>query len=108
MEIAVKLSQVLWRKTQPDAQRDATSHLHRLIFDALHWEEWEWAIMLGSFGREMAKRGGFNDRERRINVVNLAIASRYKLGADAGIKNYGQRRLELVHAGIYDGRCNSS
>lgn len=84
MEVAVKLTHVLWRKLLPDTISASNSHLHKLTYDALRWEEWEWALILGRFAIELTKHGGTSDLTRRMAIVNVAIASRYKLGPEAG------------------------
>lgn len=85
MEVAVKLTHVLWRKLLPNTISASDSHLHDLTYNALRWEEWEWALVLGRFAMDLKKHGSTSDLARRMTIVNVAIASRYRLGAQAGI-----------------------
>lgn len=79
IEVAVKLGQTLWRKLLPDDLEACDEHLQEVIYDALVFKQWRRAEVLANFA--VNQRTVFNDVNRRIAIINLAIA----------LKNLGRR-----------------
>jgi len=78
MEVAFKLGQTLWRKLFPDEIAQADGHLISVLYDCLQIEKWKRAQVFGAFAVGLKKWA--RDLDRRICVVNLAIA--HKFGGD--------------------------
>lgn len=74
-EVAVKLGQTLWRKTQPEDLKEADSHLSDIIYDYLHEKDWGKAICFGEFSIKLPSTS--SDLMAKINTINLSIA--YKM-----------------------------
>jgi len=75
-EIAVKLSQVLWRKLFSDEIAMADGSLNEIGFSLLQDEEFVLAKRLFEFATQTLKKHS-SSLQRRIFVVNRAIAERY-------------------------------
>jgi hypothetical protein len=74
-EVALKLGQTLWRKALPDELSLADTHLTRVGLEALQFEEWEWAAIIGEFA--LSQKKWSDDQARRIFIVNHAIALKF-------------------------------
>jgi hypothetical protein len=80
-EIAVKLSQVLWRKVLPDEMTAADQSLIEITYNLIERKRYQLAIRLLDFGFETIKR--FSATEHRLRMlVNRANA--YRLLGDKG------------------------
>jgi len=75
MEIAVKLWQVVWRKTCPEDLADAEEALYRLAYNLLVFEEFDLAMCVLEFALDQPKYA--NENIRRKNIVNLAQAYKW-------------------------------
>ncbi len=82
-EIAIKLSQVVWRKVFPAERADADSALASMTYSLLVFEEFELARTLLSFAVDLPAHS--EERARRMFVVNLAQAHKW-LGDDAACR----------------------
>ena len=75
VETAVKLTQVLWRKTMPDQLEPADKSLIRITYNLLERKRYKLAIKLLDFGLDTIKR--FSATEHRLRIlVNRANAYR--------------------------------
>lgn len=80
MEVALKLSQTLWRKLFPDELASADGELHRVAFQGLQLQEWEWAEMVCEFDCGLPRHS--NERFQLLALVNRAIAAKQRGRAD--------------------------
>lgn len=71
-EVAIKLGQTLWRKINENEHNKADSHLTSIVYDYLHEEDLDKAILLGEYAQDLPNIA--SDLTKRINVINLAIA----------------------------------
>lgn len=77
-EIATKLTHVLWRKILPDDISKADENLSdEICFRLLKNKEYDLAINLLDFATNILKKHS-SDEHRRINIVNKAIAYKWK------------------------------
>jgi len=83
VEVAVKLGQTLWRKTQPEDLDQADDHLSEIIYDYLHEKDWDKAICFGEFSMNLPSTS--SDLMAKINIINLSIA--YKLSGNEEAAN---------------------
>lgn len=88
-EVATKLGQTLWRKTQPTEIAMADEQLGCVIYDYLHEKEYKKAISLGEFSMGLPKVS--SDFRSKINIINLVIA--YKMSGD---KSKAKSVLETI------------
>jgi hypothetical protein len=75
LEVGAKLAHTLWRKVFPEELEQADRHLQRIAYESLQDERWARAAVFAEFAatqKRMAK-----DLDRRISVVNWAIALRF-------------------------------
>ncbi|NTU74021.1 hypothetical protein HGB07_07750 [Candidatus Roizmanbacteria bacterium] len=79
-EIGVKLAHVLWRKLVPADREEADLNLIEIVYDLLIKRNYKLAADLAYFGTNTIKSHA-SDQNRRVLVVNLAIA--YKFSGDA-------------------------
>lgn len=70
-EIAVKLTQVVWRKQFPNQLDDADSSLINVSFELLHEEKYSLAQKILGFGSGVLKKWA-SDSNRRIIAINHA------------------------------------
>ena len=75
-ELAVKLTQVLWRKFLPESLEDADKYLNNIIYDNLEEKEYDLAIIIGDFATETIKKYS-SESLRKYILINKALA--YKL-----------------------------
>lgn len=83
-EVSIKLGQVLWRKVMPEEYNEANSNLAEPIYEALKLERWDRAIMLSAFAMEM--RPQISELDRRIRLVNYAIALKFSGKAEESLR----------------------
>ncbi|QDT36560.1 hypothetical protein [Stratiformator vulcanicus] len=74
-EVTLKLGQTLWRKVFPNEHHIANSHLIDPVYQSLQIERWDRAILISEFAGTV--EGKANERDRRIRVINSAIAYRF-------------------------------
>lgn len=75
-EIGIKLAQVLWRKVSPGDIVDADNCLNIIVYDLLHAERFDQAIMVGDFALRTLKKHP-SDIIRRMLVINTAQAYKW-------------------------------
>lgn len=75
-EIAVKLSQVLWRKLAKDNLNPADSSLIDITFDLICIEQYDLALTLLEFGTKVLKHHS-SERNRRTLIINQAQAYKW-------------------------------
>jgi hypothetical protein len=75
IEVGLKLGQTLWRKLLPDELTAADQHLHHTQYEALRAALWDRAKVFGEFA--VGQRQLSNDVERRIALINYAIALKF-------------------------------
>src|SRR5690606_14708638 len=75
MEVGVKLGHTLWRKIFPEQREDADRHLNDIVYDFNLNGEWKKAQIIGEFINGLPEMS--NDTERRIAVVNYAVALKF-------------------------------
>lgn len=71
-QVAVMLTQTLWRKTAPDEIEKADNHLTNLIFEFLQAEHWRNAISLSQFAVKLPRIS--SNQMERIFAINYGIA----------------------------------
>jgi hypothetical protein len=76
LEIAIKLTQVLWRKISPEALEAADKSLIETTFDLLVLGEYDLATILLQFAYTILKKFS-SDQTRRIFIINLAQAHKW-------------------------------
>lgn len=84
-EISVKLVQVLWRKFQPESVEKAEQSLMEVTYELLVEEKYRIAKRLLDFACEVLKKW-HSDGDRRIHVINRALAYKFSGGEDKAIK----------------------
>lgn len=80
-QVAVMLTQTLWRKTAPDELEKADNHLTNLIFEFLQAEHWGNVISLSQFAVKLPKIS--SNQMERIFTINYGIALKARGKADA-------------------------
>jgi hypothetical protein len=86
-EIGFKLAHVLWRKFSPENITEADENLISLGYDVLHEENYPLTKMIFDFAAQTLKNKYSNDENRRIMIVNRALAYKWS-GDDKKAKDF--------------------
>jgi hypothetical protein len=79
LEVAVKLSQVLWRKTLPNQIAEADESLVIISYDLLERKRYGLAIVLLDFAFDVVKR--YSNTETRLRLL-INRANAYRLSGN--------------------------
>jgi hypothetical protein len=75
MEVGIKLGHTLWRKIFPDQLKGADRHSNDIVYNFNLDGKWEDAQVIGEFIN--CQQRMFNDEEKRIAIINYAIALKF-------------------------------
>jgi hypothetical protein len=76
LEVGVKLSQVLWRKTLPSQVDSADRSFMEITFELLCTEQYPLVIMFHDFAHKYINKFS-NDEAKKMVLVNLALAHKW-------------------------------
>ncbi len=86
-EIGFKLAHVFWRKFSPENVTEADENLISLGYDVLHEENYPLTKMIFDFATQTLKNKYSSDENRRIMIVNRALAYKW-CGDDKKAKDF--------------------